>query len=355
MGVKVLPVKVLSAPIEARGEVTGLCNLKCLHCYNASGEKLQSELTLDEWKNVVDQLVSMKVLDIMYEGGEPFMWPHMLDLLHYSAGKMRLAVSTNGTLITREVARSLKSLDITYVQVSVDGADARTHDYLRGAPGSFNKAIEGVQHLVEADVRVVLSCVLMKPNLSQIHDYVELAKQLGVKACSFIRFQPTGRGENNRHLTLTNEELRYAMEMTVLERNNTTKVRVQTVLMAFPFLMDPQFKWTERNLPLSTCVECAEGITILADGSIIPCTALRNMIAGNVRRDRLREVYEKSSVYTSLRSLNLHDSCSSCIHFKGCRGGCRCYALDTYGDIEAPDPGCWINAYNLAQTGRRSE
>ena len=169
----------LSAPIEARAEITSACNLRCLHCYNDSSHPADEELTASEWCGVIDQLVAMRVPDILFEGGEPLTRPDFMDLLRHAYGRM-----------------GLSPLEIRDTMVTL------------------------IRHRLE-------------------------------------RASPP----------------------------------IKLDALAFPFLVEPGFRWTEENLPLVATVECAEGMAILYDGRVTPCTAIRDMVAGHVRQSKLADTF----------------------------------------------------------------
>ncbi len=101
----------LSAPVNVTWEVTYSCNLSCIHCLSDSGRRRPRELTTGECLQVIDILAARKVFQLSIGGGEPFVRPDFLDLMDYAhARSIVTCISTNGTLITEEVAR-MASLD----------------------------------------------------------------------------------------------------------------------------------------------------------------------------------------------------------------------------------------------------
>jgi len=90
--------------------MTRRCNLKCIHCYsNSANLDYPDELTTEEGKKLIDDLAAFGSPVMLFSGGEPLMRPDLLTLAKYATDKgMRAVISTNGTLITKEIATELK-------------------------------------------------------------------------------------------------------------------------------------------------------------------------------------------------------------------------------------------------------
>ena len=137
----------LGAPFLVVWDFTHACNLNCKHCYQRAGRPLSDELTTEEAKRLIKELADADVVALAFSGGEPLMRPDFYELAAYARSLgIYVALATNGTLITKEVAKRLKKLDI-YVEISLDGASAKTHDEFRGVPGMFDKTINGIKKL----------------------------------------------------------------------------------------------------------------------------------------------------------------------------------------------------------------
>jgi MoaA/NifB/PqqE/SkfB family radical SAM enzyme len=131
------------------------CNLRCVHCYSGSRDRrYEGELDTAEGKALIDDLAGFGVPVILFSGGEPLMRPDILELIaHARARGVRSVLSSNGTLITAELARELKGLQLSYVGVSLDGLEP-THDRFRGVQGAFAQAMAGLRNCREAGIKV---------------------------------------------------------------------------------------------------------------------------------------------------------------------------------------------------------
>ena len=114
------------------------CNLRCKHCYASAGRPLENELDTAEAIALIDRLADMNVPIIAFSGGEPLVRPDIMHLASHAKDRgIYVAMATNGTLITPEKAKEMRSHGVEYLQISVDGANASTHDALREDPGEL--------------------------------------------------------------------------------------------------------------------------------------------------------------------------------------------------------------------------
>ena len=131
--------------------MTQRCNLKCVHCYaHAKDRAFEGELTTAQGKALIDDLAAFGSPVILFSGGEPTLHPDLPELAQYAVGKgMRAVISTNGTLITEELARILKDIGLSYVGISLDGLET-IHDRFRAVKGSFQAALQGIRNTQKA-------------------------------------------------------------------------------------------------------------------------------------------------------------------------------------------------------------
>jgi MoaA/NifB/PqqE/SkfB family radical SAM enzyme len=127
-------------------EVTKGCNLRCVHC-RATATELSSptDLPTSRGIEIIDQIAGFANPILVLSGGEPLYRSDIFDLATYATQKgLRVALATNGTLVTKDVAKKIVAAGVKRVSISLDGADALTHDSFRGIPGAFDAAIYGM-------------------------------------------------------------------------------------------------------------------------------------------------------------------------------------------------------------------
>ncbi|MBM7836234.1 radical SAM protein [Clostridium sardiniense] len=196
--------KIQTGPMMISLDITYRCTLRCLHCFNSSGEhnlgieEMSDENVLD----VVRDILELKPNVICICGGEPLLRKELIYkiaklLTDESKNEIVVNMVTNGELVTREVAQNLKDSGISNIQVSLDGHCDELHDWIRNKKGSFKKAVQAIKYLKECNLRVGVATTPTLRNINQIEKVVELCEKLKVDE---FRMQPLmllGRAEQN--------------------------------------------------------------------------------------------------------------------------------------------------------------
>ena len=144
-------------------EITNQCNLRCKHCYNESDAKCDNEMSIEQFKMVIDILVEKEIKSIQIIGGEPFCNKKFLrEELNYAIGKFeRIEIFTNGTLVTDEWFEYLSKNKIC-VALSVYSYDKDEHDKVTGIKGSWEKTNSTISKLKAHNIKYRVCNVLMK-------------------------------------------------------------------------------------------------------------------------------------------------------------------------------------------------
>jgi radical SAM protein with 4Fe4S-binding SPASM domain len=322
--------------------ITHRCNLRCMHCFRSAGEALENELTTAEILGLVDEATSMGCREIVISGGEPLLRDDALRILGYVKKKdvKSLKLITNGTFISKEVAKTLKEMEPIYVQVSIDGATEAIADKIRGN-GAFRKAIAGVKCLAEAGLvrDLVISMTLLNINLGEIEQFINLAVDLGATGVHFPLFQAAGRGEENQDELTPDTKSLYVALKRILEARETYSKKIT-------FSLSPEvvkyIKGGRRDY-------CGAGIALWSvepDGKVTPCAGLcdSQFIAGNIREQSLKEIIYESAVAREFRALRLMDNpnCASCELRFMCGGGCHVDRFSEHGKLESAWSKCEV-------------
>ncbi len=198
----------LRAPLYVAWQITNECNLACLHCIEESGpgKAFKDELTREEVFSLLDQLVQEEVPYVSFSGGEPMVHPHFFEMVERLSGTgVGLKIETNGHFLTPENCARLKSLGVKAVQVSLDGASPATFNRMR-VLGRFEKALEGIGNLREAEVPIEINFVPARFNIHEIAQAVDLSYQEGAYSFYTGRIMYTGNAVKTWHLTAPSEE-----------------------------------------------------------------------------------------------------------------------------------------------------
>jgi radical SAM protein with 4Fe4S-binding SPASM domain len=331
--------------------LTERCNLRCKHCYQTGGKS--EELSLPEIRSVADEVSGMLRAwteaygisfspSISVTGGEPFLRndiPEILDTIRKRGFDLNLL--SNGTLIDAKRAKMLSSLAVKGVQISMEGPED-VHDAIRGK-GSFSASVKGIGHLLDAGLTVTINATLSELNAGRFRELIELSLSLGVQRLGFSRLVPSGRGLGlidrmiDREMVKKIYEEIFSLQPSGLEIVTGDPVASQMGCIA---------KEDDGDVATGGCAAGLSGLTFLPDGTIVPCRRLFVPI-GNVRRDRIREVWAASPVLEALRDRTRYKGrCGVCSRWAVCRG-CRAiaYAYSSAKgnpDFLSEDPQCFI-------------
>ena len=168
-------------------------------------EALCRQFLVDIFQKVIDEAMPLGLKDVKLTGGEPLMHPRFGELLEIiRQNNLGLTIETNGLLCTPEIAAEIARFPRRFVSVSIDGSDKETHEWMRGVPGSFEKAKHAISNLVQEGVRPQIITTLIRRNAGQIEEIVRMAENLGASSVKFNVVMPAGRGEK---LSETDETL----------------------------------------------------------------------------------------------------------------------------------------------------
>ena len=353
------------APFLVVWDFTHNCNLSCQHCYSDSGHTREAELTTQEAFAVVDQLADAGVIALAFSGGEPLSRKDFFEVARHAADRgLYVSLATNGTLLTKENAKKLKQAKVNYVDISIDGASAKTHDGFRGVPGAFDKAMAGLKNCVEADICVCIATTATKNNVNEVPAIIDLAEEIGAERFTYFNFIPAGRGKDHIEQDLSPEERENLMRYLLARMSKGCKTTILTtapqlarvglqcqgksgtgeVTMSMAHMQT--VKVTKKAVPLADFIGgCGAGRLYCAlspQGDVHPCVFLPIKV-GNLRTQKFTDVWLNSELFNALRNRdNLKGTCGSC-NYKYICGGCRARAEAYHNDVMSGDVGC-INA-----------
>ena len=327
--------------------LTNRCNLRCAHCYQESYRD-DRELGFSEWMDILGQFrafladcrnhgASPRCGHVTVTGGEPWVHADFSKLLETLAAQrewLSFGILTNGTLIDAGIAGYLRRLGVSFVQVSIEGSSG-THDRIRGA-GSYRRATAGIQCLVVAGVRTVLSFTAHRGNFRDFREVTQLGERLGVSQVWADRLVPQGSGAEMWEQVLTPEETLWFLESMREARDSVGKTpacrtRV-TMHRALQFLAGGGSPY-----------QCTAGdslVTVMPNGDLLPCRRMP-IKAGNLLHAPLRDLYA-DPFFVGLRDRSrVSAGCLGCLYARLCRGGLRCLSYALTGNPFGKDPGCW--------------
>lgn len=341
---------------------TRTCNLKCRHCYmDSDSRRYNDELTTEEAKKFIDDLAEFKVPVLLFSGGEPLIRPDFFELAAYAAVKgIRPTLSTNGTLITREVAQEIKSIGVGYVGISLDGL-AAVNDKFRGVEGAFKLAMRGIENCVAVGQRVGLRFTINHHNfeeLDKIFDFIEAEK---INRICFYHLVYSGRGSQMLDEDITPAESRQAMDTIIRRTKDFARRGLDKEILTVDNHCDGVYMYLKAlaDGDDETAAQIKKFIVMnggnrsgIAFGEVDPLGYVhpdqftQHHTFGNVRERKFGDIWTDTSnpILAGLKNRKslLKGRCAKCKFLDACNGNFRTRAEAVTGDFWASDPSCYL-------------
>jgi len=341
--------------------ITRRCNLKCVHCYaHAKNIPFDNELSTTEGKFLIDDLAEFGVPVILFSGGEPLVRKDLPELADYAVKKgMRAVISTNGTLITPQTARTLKDIGLSYVGISLDGME-EINDRFRGVKGAFRSALEGIKNCKKAGIKVGLRFTINKSNDGQISEIFKLLEEMDIPRACFYHLVYAGRGSDLVKEDLSHEESRKAVDLILdLTKQLHDKGDLKEILTVDNHADGPYLylrllrENPERAREVLELLKMNQGNSsgigigcVSWDGEVYADQFWRHYSFGNVRNRPFSEIWTDTSdpLMKKLKEKKKYakGKCKTCRWLDICAGNFRVRSEAVTGDVWAPDPACYL-------------
>ena len=341
--------------------VTRQCNLKCVHCYaHAKNIAVANELTTVEGKQLIENLSQFGVPVILFSGGEPLMREDLPELASYAVEKgMRAVISTNGTLISKEMAYTLKRIGLSYVGVSLDGMET-VNDRFRGVKGAFKSALDGIKNCKAAGIKVGLRFTINTFNAEELPKIFRLLEEMDIPRACFYHLVYAGRGSKLVEEDLSHEETRAAINM-IMDKTKElhAKGKPKEILTVDnhadgPYVYLRLLKENPKRaaevlelLKMNGGNNSGRGIGCVSwDGEVYADQFWRHYSFGNIKDRPFSEIWTDLSEPLMKRLKEkkkyVQGRCATCRWLDICAGNFRVRAEAVTADVWAPDPACYL-------------
>jgi MoaA/NifB/PqqE/SkfB family radical SAM enzyme len=297
-------------PLMVKIKLLWQCNLDCMMCdYWRNGDS--APLPFDLVARTLDDLAALGCRKVHFSGGEPTLRPDLADIVaHARRLKMRVTLTTNGTLLTRELSKQLVRAGLNSVCVSIDSPVRSVHDRMRGVRGALKQTVTGVRELRRAakqrgiSLPVRINTVVCKVNYDTLDRLPELVHSLGAKSILLMPVDdPSGELLLNKHRLLDyNQRIAPVFAQRALALG-----LIRAEREAFPFGV------TRRELAASRNGQYARGLferqpcyapwthaLIAADAHVAPCCSAPRVTMGNLDQQSFVEIWQ-GEAYSQLR------------------------------------------------------
>jgi len=368
---KKLPSNLLQFSADKKPVVvwncTRRCNLRCVHCYSRSADRMYAgEMSTEQGLVLLEDLAEFGAPVVLFSGGEPLLRPDLFELAARATSLgLRAVISTNGTLIDPTKAERLSEIGVSYVGVSLDGMRA-TNDRFRGSRGAFDAALAGIRHCLHAGVKVGLRFTISKHNVADVSEIFSLLRDEDIPRVCFYHLVYAGRGATLVDNDLDHEATRRIVDL-IIDRtaelhNEGLPKEVLTVdnHADGPYLYlrmvrekNPRAADVLTLLRMNGGNSSGNGIACVSwDGAVHADQFWRHVSFGNVAERKFSEIWTDQSdpLLAKLKDKVPHvkGRCARCRFLDVCGGNFRVRAEAITGDLWAPDPACYLTDDEIA-------
>ncbi len=368
-----LPSHLLQFSVDKKPVVvwnmTRRCNLRCVHCYAQSEDlSYDNELTHEQSLAMIDDLARFGAPVLLLSGGEPMVHPRLAEYAEYAVKKgMRAVISTNGTLITKEKAKILKEIGLSYVGISLDGLE-ETHDKFRGIKGSFQKALQGIRNCQETGIKVGLRFTINKRNVHDIPGIFDLLEDMDIPRACFYHLVYSGRGSSIANEDLSHEETRKVLDIIMARTRDLHDRNLPKEILTVDNHADGPYLYMklldedpERAAEVLDLLQMNEGNSsgrgfgcISWDGEVYPDQFWRDKSLGNIKERPFSDIWTDTSneFLMKLKDKKKHvkGRCAECRWLDICGGNFRARAESIKGDSWDEDPACHLTDEEIKKT-----
>ncbi len=340
---------------------TRQCNLSCIHCYaSADNRKSPGEMDTSPGRAFIRDLADFGVPVILFSGGEPLLRKDLF-LLASQAREcgVRIALSTNGTLITDGVAREIERLGFAEVGISLDGIGAN-NDHFRGKNGAFEAALRGIRNCIALGIRVSLRMTITRHNYRDIPEIFQLVETEGINRVCLYHLAYSGRGSSLREEDITHAQTRVVMDEICQHTLDMYQRGLHKEILTVGNHADGVYLYLklrqDDNQRADTVLELLRmnggnnsGIKIGAVddcGNVHPDQFWWHYSLGNVMQRKFGDIWTDDSepLLKGLKNRKglLKGRCGRCRYLDLCNGNLRVRAEAVSGDVWAEDPACYL-------------
>ncbi len=337
------------SPMLVFYELTQACDLVCQHCRACAQSRSDpAELKTADSKRLIDQLTEFPEPPMLIlTGGDPLKRPDIFELVEYAVARgLQVSITPSATpLVTREAIRRLGDAGISRLAISIDGADAATHDANRGVFGSFERSLEILRDARELGIETQINTTLTPANFEQIESMAERFAEFDIALWSIFFLIPVGRA--GRLPRLNAEECEQAFERLWRQSKiqpymikSTEAPHYRRFVIQNEVSKAASQTGTRPRGFIPAGVNDGKGVMFVSHTGLIHPTGFLPVVCGVFPQQSVVRVYQDSPIFKGLRDANrLEGKCGAC-EFRNVCGGSRARSYAVTGNIFAEEPDC---------------
>jgi radical SAM protein len=337
------------SPLLVFYEVTQACDLVCQHCRACAQTRPHpSELTTDDSLRLINQLTEFPNPPMLVlTGGDPFKRQDVFDLVEHAAWSgLDVSITPSATpLVTRHAIGRLRDAGISRMAISIDGADAETHDATRGVAGSFTRSLEILGDAREAGIPVQVNTILTPENLDQIDQLAEMLARQDIMMWSVFFLVPVGRAGHMWRLSADQCEEAFARLWRHAQRQPYS-IKTTEAPHYRRFVIQHQLPKAQRGSGVAPAgfitagVNDGKGVMFVSHCGLVHPSGFLPIVCGVYPLEHVVAIYQQSPIFLALRDADrLEGKCHDC-EFRNICGGSRARAYAVTGNLFAQEPDC---------------
>jgi radical SAM protein len=330
-------------------EVTQACDLVCQHCRAcAQAERNPGELSTDDALRLIDQLASFPDPPLLVlTGGDPLKRADLYQLIKRAKRSgLDVSITPSATpLVTSAAIHRLRDAGIGRMAISIDGADAATHDTMRGVCGSFDRSLQILSDARALGVPTQVNTTLTPSNIAQIDRMADLFAEQEIVMWSVFFLVPVGRARFARRLSADEYEAAFE-RLWQLSQCQPYAIKTTEAPHYRRFVIQHQIAKADRAgnaAPLSFMpwgVNDGKGVMFVSHVGMIHPSGFLPIVCGLYPAENVVRVYQESPIFRALRDAGrLEGKCHYC-EFRHLCGGSRARAYAVTGNLLAQEPDC---------------
>ena len=330
--------KELSAPITVHWEVTPLCNLNCIHCYNYWRKNKSNTLYAKNsyCESITEEIIRNKIFNVIITGGEPLKVfdDIYLYLKRLTTNGVRLLLNSNLTLLNERFIEKLGELGIDSILTSLPSSKTETYKLITGNRKALLATIKGIKMALKNQINITVNMVISKINLNEIFETAKYLSEIGVTSFAATKAAIPSSGIDFSKFALSIDDYRNMLDE-LLRINSELKIKVSS-LEFYPIC---SFGNKDRFRSFSTkfCTAGKTACSISFNGQIFPCPHIQLNNYGNIE-EGLKKAWKKMSIWRTNCLIPIE--CSNCNFKNFCMGGCKAESFLKNGSLNSPDPYC---------------
>ena len=306
----------LTAPYRMDFAITYRCNNNCSHCYNARARSFP-EMSIPEWKQVIDQVWALRIPHIVFTGGEPTLYEGLAELIAYAEEKgLITGLNTNGRkLADRSYLNALVDAGLDHVQITFESHDGDIHDQMVAAKGAWLETVASIRNVVDTPLYFMTNTTLLTANSASMEATLHYLAELGVPTVGLNALIYAGKGK------AVGTGLREEDLPTLLEKARQITQSYRQRLIWYTPTQYCHFNPVQLDLGVKGCTAALYNMCVEPNGDVIPCQSYYQSL-GNLLQTPWKEIWEHPLALQLRNRTDIPEGCKTCDFLPECGGGC---------------------------------